>query len=40
MQLDVKLHMQSSNNKRKGAAHLTPVGGPGVLIAWLYTVRL
>lgn len=33
MQLDVKLHMQSSNNKRKGAAHLTPVGGPGVLIA-------
>lgn len=33
MQLDVKLNMQSSNYKRKGATHLTPVGGPGVFIA-------
>lgn len=33
MQLDVKLNMQSSNYKRKGATHLTQVGGPGVLIA-------
>lgn len=40
MQLDIKLNMQSSNYKRKDAAHLTPVGGPGILIAWLYTVGL
>lgn len=40
VQLDVKLNIRSSNYKRKGATHLTPVGGPSVLIAWLYTVGL
>lgn len=33
MQLDVQVNMQSSNYKRKGTTHLTPVGGPGTLIA-------